>query len=889
MGRFRALCKRLGSPLGVRRAEEEFDRELESHVQLHMDDNLRSGMSSEEARRQAISKLGGLEHTRQVYRDRTTIPFVESLLQDAHFALRIFTRRPGLSIVILVVLALGIGGNTAMFSIVNAVLLRPLPYKDSHRLVVVWQSGNQHRSTGEWFNTYREFEEWQRNSHSFEKLAALSWATTDKPLVWRGKTQNVLAIPASVDFFSMLGVSAAMGHTFEPRDLSEDCSVVLSHAFWQNQLGGPPDLVGQSLPLDQHECRVIGIMPRDFSFYPTQTALWTLITPNSPLARDAWRAVTGVFGRLKPGISRASAESELEMLERNILPEAPADLSLPQAVPVVLDLQAEFTWLAGRNLRTALLALLAAVFFVLLIACVNVANLLLAQTANRQREFAIRASLGAGRRRLIRQLLIESTLLSSLGAVLGTLMAFVVIRIFHAKNPIELPPGNSVEVNWQVLVFTALLAVLSAVLFGIAPASKASRLDMNHALQAAGQNFPQLGRAPGVGSFVVAGEIGLSFILLAGAGLLIQSLARLATTPLGFRTDHLLVGSVRLSEKKYSAPEQKLQFFDELREQLASIPGVRGVSLASSLYLTGSNVLAVEGRTFSRESAPHNVANETVDNQFLEVMGIPLLRGRRFDTRDGRDTQPVAIVNQALVDQYLPSQDPIGREIKLGPPEDRQAWLTIVGVVGNVRTTTVFQEMGYVVLPAVYRPFVQQPSASISFFVRTGGDPQAIVNPLEQRPQLLNTEVSLANIKTMDQSLSELQSQPRFRTIVLSAFAGLALVLASVGIYGVLNQAVVYRTREIGVRMALGATRGAVTRLILKPALVTVLVGLAVGLPATAFFVRMVASLLYEVRAENPFMFAGVSAVLFCVAMFSSYLPARKATAVDPWKALRSE
>jgi predicted permease len=882
-----ALWKRLVGMLGGGPGEQEFDAELESHLQMHTEDNLRSGMDPREARRHALVKLGGLEQTKQAYREVTMIPSLESIIQDTRFGLRVLGRRPGLSIVIVLVLALGIGVNTAMFSIVNAVLLKPLPYRNSDRLVLVWESSKQHRSTGEWFNTYSEFEQWAHNSRSFEKLAALSWAVGGKTLAWHGKTQNVLAIPVSVDFFAMLGVSATIGHTFEQADLSEGCATVLSHAFWQNQLGAPADLVGQSLPLDQQECRVIGVMPKDFSFYPTQTALWVLITPDSPFVKDPWRSLTGVFGRLKPGISRASAESELEMLERNILPEAPADLSLPQAVPVVLDLQSEFTWLAGRNLRTALIALLVAVLFVLLIACVNVANLLLAKAVDRQKEFAIRASLGAGRTRLIRQLLIESLLLSFGGALLGTLVAWGAVQLFNVKSPIELPPGNHVEVNWQVLAFAAALAVLSALLFGLIPAWRASRLDLNGALKEASQSFSRSGTAHRAGSLMVAGEVGLSLILLVGASLLIQSLARLASTPLGFRTDHLLTGSIQLPQNRYSDPDQKIQFFDRLTEQVSSIPGVKEVSLASGLYLTGNSVLTVQGGTFSPERA--DIATETVGDKFLTVLGIPLLRGRVFDARDQRNTQPVALVNQILADEYFPHQDPIGHEIKLGPPAGNKPWLTIIGVVGNVKTTTVFQEMGYVVRPAVYQTFVQEPLESMSLLIRTNQEPNAVVDPLDQKLQAIDSEVTLANVKTMDENLSESQSQPRFRTILLSAFAALALMLAVLGIYGVLTQSVVRRTREIGVRMALGASRGNVMRMVLRQVFSTVLVGIGAGLAGTVFEGPFVAGLLYDLRPNDPLTLVGVSGLLVAVSMVASYLPARRATAIDPVKALRNE
>jgi len=345
----------------------------------------------------------------------------------------------------------------------------------------------------------------------------------------------------------------------------------------------------------------------------------------------------------------------------------------------------------------------------------------------------------------------------------------------------------------------------------------------------------------------------------------------------------------KLSVLETMMPSDFIQFRDRLAEQVASIPGVQGVSLASSLYLAGSNILAVEGRTFSRDRAEYNVANDFVDDNFLQVMGIPLLHGRGFGSEDRRSTQPVALINQALAERYFPNEDPIGHEIKMGPPEGKNPWLTIIGIVGNVKTVTVFQEMGYVTPPAVYQPFAQNPPDSMSLFVRTHDDPNAAVDPLEQKLQALDADITLANVKTMKESLAELQSQPRFRTILLSAFAALALVLAALGIYGVLMHSVVRRTREIGVRMALGATRGSVLRMILKQALSTVVIGLASGLIAAVFLVRLAAGLLYDVRPDNPWILASVSAVLILVALCASYFPARRATRIDPLEALRSE
>lgn len=814
---------------------------------------------------------------------------LDSLIRDVRFGLRVLSRKPAFSALIVVVLALGIGANTAIFSIVDAVLLRPLPYRDSNRLVLVWQSSKEHRTTGEWFNTYREFEEWQRSSRSFEKLAALTWAVGDKTLVWHGRAQTILAIPASVDFFSMLGVNAAMGRTFAPPDLKQGCTAVLSHSFWQNELGAPADVIGKSIPIDDSECRIAGIMPKDFSFYPTQTAVWTLITPSSEFRKDPWGSVTGVFGRLRPGVTRVAAETELATLQQNILEEAPKDLALPQAVPVVLNLQSEFTWLAGRNLRTALVLLFAAVFFVLLIACVDVANLLVAQSAARRRELAIRASLGAARLRIIRQLLVESILLSSAGALLGTVFAFAGLELFRAKNPIELPPGNPVRLDGHVLAFTALLAIAAAVLFGLAPAWRATRSDLNEELKRSTESSLGSGNRRRPVSLVIAGEVGLSLLLLAGAGLLIQSLTRLVTAPLGFRTDHLLTASVRLPKSRYNAPGDKVQWFERLTEQVGSLPGVRGASISSSFHLSGSNTLAVAGRAFSRESAPQNIASETVDSNFFKLMGIPLLEGRSFDTRDRGNTQPVATINQALAARYFPNRDAIGHQIKLGLPDASKPWLTIIGVVANVKTQTVFEEMGYVEPPAVYRPLSQAPAASMSLFVRTHVDPNLITGPVREKLLTLDNEATLSNVKTMEERLSELQSQPRFRTILLTAFAALALILAALGIYGVILQSVVRRTKEIGIRMALGATRESVIQMILGEALRTVLVGLVFGLVATLSLARTIAGLLYNASPANPAILLVVSAILASVAILASYLPARRATSIDPVKALRTE
>ena len=872
-----------------RRIYSDISEEIRQHLDEKVEALISAGMDRDEAELRALREFGNLTLLEQHSREAWQAPWIESLLQDVRFAIRMLLRRPAFALIAVLILALGIGANSAMFSIVSAVLLKPLPYKDSNRLVVVWQSSDQHRSTGEWFDTYREFEVWQQYSHSFEQLAALSWATASQSFTWQGKARSALAIPTSADFFSMLGIGAEQGRTFAQSDLGRGCTVVLSHAFWQNDLGAPADLVGKSAAIDQRACQIVGIMPRGFSFYPTQTALWTLITPDSPYSKDPWKSGTGVFGRLKPGVSRQAAESELAALQRNALPEAPPSLALPRAVPVVLDLQSEFTWLAGRNLRTALIVLLGAVFMVLLIACVNVANLLLGQATDRQRELAIRTSLGSGRMRLIRQLMTENLILSSAGASVGILLAYVAVALFRAANPVELPPGNPVQLDWQVLAFTVVLSGLTVLLFGFIPAWNASRIDPNQALKETGQIASHQSRSRMGSAFVVA-EVALSLILLSGAALLIQSLARLASTPLGFRTDHLLTGTIQLPPTKYRTLDEKLQVFNKLGIEAATIPGVESLSLASSFYLGGSNQISVENIPAPSETASQNVAEEIIDSNFLSTLEIPLLRGRAFGTQDRNNTLPVAIVNQALADEYFPNDDPVGRRIKLGRPEDgTRPWLTIVGVDGNVRTTTVFQEMGYVTPPAVYRPFVQQPSNSASMLLRTQSNPRNFQNLLQEKVAAVDADIVLADVKTMEDRLSDLRSQPRFRTILLTVLAALALTLAMLGIYALLTQFVLRRTREIGIRMALGASRGSIAQLILMRAFALVLIGLSLGFAASLLLRQAVSALLYGVKAGDPLTMGEVCILLFAVSAVASYIPARRATRIDPMRTIRAD
>lgn len=864
------------------RRDSELAAEMDAHLRMHIEDNVRRGMSPDEARRQSLIKLGGFEQANELRREQRGIRALETLAQDIRYGLRMLRKSPGFTIVAALTLTLGIGANTALFSILNAVLLKPLPYRHSERLTMIWQSDPAHRGSGAWFNTYREFEEWARHNQTFERLAALTWARVPPTIRLNGKVENVNGIPVSADFFAALGARAAEGRTFTAEDANYPCAAVLSDAFWRGRLGGS-NIVDHTLSLNDEPCRVVGIMPKDFSFYPKQTQIWTLIRPRGDFATHPWNSLVGVLGLLKPGVTRAAAEAELAALQSRIVAEAPPHSVPPKAEPDVLDLQSEFIWLTGRNLRTSLIVLFAAVCFVLLIACVNVATLFLGRAAERQKEFAVRAALGSSRLRIIRQLLTESLLLAAGGALGGIFLATAAIRYINAGNFADLPPGNVLTIDSRALVFTALLAIASALIFGLFPAWKASRQDVNTLLKSSGSSTQRAAKA-----FVVS-EVALSLMLLAGAGLLIESLFRMTNAPLGFEPAHLLVADIHLPQKKYSNAREQLNFYDEFRKNVSGIPGLKGAAFGP--IVTGANsTFSIEGEAEPArgDESAHWIGDAVVDANYFRVMEIPLLRGRGFDSRDAQGTAPVAIVNEKLAQEYLHG-NPIGQHIKFGKPSDNAPWLTVIGVVGNVKSFSVFKEMGYVTDPCVYRPLTQNASGSETLFVRSAENAKTLTPELLHAFSKIDSSLPPPEVYTMNDWLAQFLSQPRLRAILLGAFAALGLVLCSMGIFGVLSQSVTQRRREIGIRMALGAQRGDTIRLVIREGMLLTTAGVIAGTVAALALARVISGLLYGVSGADPLTFAAVAILLLLVALGAGYLPARRATRVHPMVALREE
>ena len=787
----------------------------------------------------------------------------------ARFALRSLARRPGFTAVAALTLALGIGATTAVFSIVSAVLLRPLPYKDPDRLAAVWVTSTREQTLAKAFAIYRDYEEFLRNAHSFEKVGAATWATnTGRILTGHGPARSVMTIPATASFFDTLGVSAALGRTFRSDDESRGCAVVLAHSFWASAFSSDRSVVGRSITLDQSLCTVMGVMPERFVFYPAVTQAWILLGPN--FQPDQAHMFVGIFARLKRGVTLAQAQAEVHSLFRALH----TDAETRDFEPIVLDLHGEFTFLAGRTLRTTLLVVFAAVLLVLLIACLNVANLLMARLAERHRELAVRAALGAPQSRIVRQLFSESLLLGLPGAILGVGVAATAVRYFRAASPIELTAGADVSLNLPVLAFSGALALATTVIFGLMPALRASRVDLAERLKTAGRGSLRgryrLSRA------MIAVEMAMSFLLLIGAGLLVSSALRMQDAPLGFRPGGLVSTTLSLPVQRYAAAADRLHFYDRVLER------VSGAALASRLPPDsgGTQILEIAGRPVAEGEGLHDVGADAVSPSFFDVMGIPLRRGRPFDAHDSENAPPVVLVNEALVREYFPHAEPIGAQIR---PSGTKVWLTVVGVVGNLKHTELMNEMTWVETPVLYRPVAQDPRRGMLILERGSG--QELLAAISA----LDPAIPVREIEPLQARLGRVLAYPRFRATVLAAFALGALLLAAVGLHGVLSQLVAQRVPEFGLRRAVGAQTADLLWLVGRQGGVPVIAGLGIGIGCAVAFSRVLSNLLYGIEPADPSTLVLVSLLLLAVATCAMLLPARRAARVDPMIALREE
>ena len=809
-----------------------------------------------------------------------------SLLQDARYAIRVWTRNPGFTAVAVLTIALGIGANTTMFSVVNATLLARLSFPEPDRLMTIWK-GRIEEAEALNIISLQDYRYWLERSGSFESLALFDSAGRGYNLTGQGEPEQVSGVRTTASFFDVLGVRPMLGRTFLPEeeDQGRDRVVVLSHGLWTRSYGADPGLVGRTVQIDGEARTVIGIMPPHFrfQFWSGPRQLWV---PAGWTEGDRSGESNSfiAIARLKPGVSLAAARAEMEVVG----PADGADERYASWTARVVPLKEYGT----EDLRQVMLALVGVVGFVLLIACVNVANLLLARAATRQRELAIRGALGAGRGRIVRQLLTESVLLGLLGGAGGLLLAVWGTSLLFPLLPdalrfMPLRPLDGIEVDTTVLAFTFSIALLSGVLFGLAPAFAAFRSDLNHPLkeQARGSTASR-GR---LRHALVASEVALTLVTLAGAGVMILSLVRLLGVDPGLDPRNVLVMSMSLpQENLYYGPPGNPRFCQQLDEQLGSHPGVLSTSAVAHLPLSGAGA----GRTFSVEGRP----NPGPDNQpgaaysvacpnVLETLGIPLLAGREFTHRDAVGAPGVVLVNERLAKREWPDEDPIGQRFKLGAVDADTPWLTVVGVFSDIRHYGPASDPP----PLFYRPYPQAGWPVMSIVTKTAAAPGAFVAPVKKALAGIEPDQPVSDVRTMEEVLGASVSGRRFPAMLLSGFALLALLLAAVGIAGVVGYSVVQRTKEIGVRMALGAGPADVQRLMVQHNMRWTLIGVGAGLIASVALLGVMRATIDDVEPANPIVLGAVSLLLIGVALAASYLPARRAARVDPIAALRQE
>ncbi|HXN99722.1 MAG TPA: ABC transporter permease [Candidatus Acidoferrales bacterium] len=858
---------------------------LESHLQFHVDDNLRSGMSLEEARRQAFIALGGVEQTKEIYRERRSLPMIETLLQDLRYSMRRLRKSPGFASLVILILALGIGANTAIFTVVDAVLLKPLSYPQPDRIVAASLSVKENPALRSSYGT-ADFLAAQARQTSFAAFAAFSQPGDSITYTGGSEPLQIHGTMATADFFSVLGINPMLGRTFAPGEdrPGRDRVVVLSHSFWQQHFGADPRAIGRAITLNGASDTIIGVMPANFHFGPRDNDdLW-------PVLQLAPREVRYPYwlspiGRLEPGISEAQAAADLTMIAGDLQRQIPnSDYSAAYLQPLKSQLVGD--------VRTALLFLLGAVTLVLLIATVNVASLEIVQATSREREMAIRSALGASRRRIARQVLAESVMLAVLGGVLGLLLAYKGVDLLLAMIPTGIPRLKEVTVNGSVLAFTATVSLFSGLLFGIAPLLHGYGERLYETLRAGTHNLTDHRGRHGLRNGLVVIEVSLSIVLLVGAVLMLRSFERLSSTSPGFDPQSLVTATVSLPEAAYVKETQINSFYDQLLDRLQNSAGLDSAAVSMSLppnLLAITNPFHVPGEPLVPGQSLPLAVETTVSSGYFRTLGIPLLRGRVFSDSDRNRTDEILIVNDALARRYFPGKDPVGQRIQTGDPDPKAPWETIVGVVGDVK----YSGLDATLQPTLYKPYFEAGWTSWSremfIVIRTNADPKAVASTLRSAVQSLDGNLPVSDVHTMNDLLSKSVAQPRFRTLLLGIFAAVALLLAVVGIFGVMSYLVGRRTQEIGVRMALGATRGKVLRMILGEGLRVVLVGVALGLIEALLLGRLVKSLLFGIQPADPLTFLGSAILLTIVALAACYLPARRAMSVDPMVALRHE
>jgi predicted permease len=875
------LLLRLRSLFLRKKVETELDDELRFHFEKQVSKFIQSGMAPEEAKRRARLEFGGIEQLKEEHRDARGVSFIETLLQDVRYGLRMLRKNPGFTAIAVLTLALGIGANTAIFSLVNTVLLRPLPYKDADQLVTVWGYNRTRGFTTDLVSPL-DFADWRSQNSVFEGIAASTDVTYT--LTGLGEPALLIAYSFSSDYFHVLGVAPLLGRTFLPEEEQpgKNHVTVLSYSFWQSRLGGDRDIVGKTLTLDGEPYTIIGVMPQAFK-YPQFTELWTPLTVGAETANDRAYRYLRVMARLKPGVTLQQAATEMNAIANRLALAYPKTNKDEDATSLI-SLREKIS----GDIRPALLVLLCAVGSVLLIACANVANLLLARAAGRQSEVAVRAALGASRSRLARQFLTESMLLGLIGGALGMLLASLSTRAIVTMFPptifnLNIPHIEEIPIDGWVLGFAVAVSLFTGAVFGLVPALQAC-VNTSASMKESGRGLAGSVQGRRFRSALVVVELALSLILLTAAGLTLKSFFHLLRGDLGFNPDHVLTMRVLLPDSKYKTDGQRIAFSDQAMEGIRSLPGLEAAGTVTFLPLSGwrgGRTVALEGQATPENQRPE-VLWSSVTPDYFRALRTPLLQGRFFTDRDNQGAPGAVIISKSLARQLAPNADPLGKRIEV---QGLKGTLEIVGIVGDVHHLGITSET----TAGIYLPFSQAPPPLICFAIRTLGDPYSVAKVAQRAIWAVDKDQAVGFVMSMSQLASESLAPQRVIMLILGTFGGMALLMAGVGLYGVIANSVAQRTHEIGVRMALGARSGDVLKLVLGQGLSLVAVGVAIGFAGAFGLMRFVSSLLYGVRATDPLTLTLAAFVLSVVALFASYIPARRAVRVDPMVALRYE
>jgi predicted permease len=870
--------------------EQDLSEEMESHLALQIQDFIRSGMTPAEARREALLKVGGMEQAKELYRDRRSVPILETTLQDLGYSLRTLRKSPGFTMVAVVTLALGVAANTTIFSMVSAILLKKPPVPDADRVMVISSINKSDPQTLSDVSV-PDYLAWREQAHSFQDLVATAYR--DVTLSGGAEPQRVTTLNVTARYFQVLNVQAVMGRTFLPGEgePGREHVVVLSHKLWQSRFNGDAAIVGQTMLIDGEHYTVIGVMPAKFRLDAFDASAWTplLFSAQQMNASGGADRPLSVVARLKAGVTPQQAQAEMATIaHRREESYAASDKNWSARV---LTLQ-EFM-IQAASVRAAMVLLMGAVVFVLLIACTNIANLMIARNSARQRELVIRAAVGAGRLRLVRQLLVESLLIGAAGGGLGFLLAYwgtALLRSNLTWNDYVQLMASEMVLDWRVFVFCALISILAALFFGLLPAIQASKVGLSAGLAegsrggSGGVERRRLRRA------LVVGEIALSIILLTGAGVMIQAVVVEMENPLGFNPQHVLTAEIRVSGARYAQPNEQAAFFQKIVEGLHNLPGVDRAAVANALPVTasaGSIGFRLEGATVIPKDPELKTRHYVAGPEYFQVMGIPRIKGRGLLASDSSNAPLAVVINETFATRFFPKQDPLGHRILIDDGQTGNAnWSEIVGVVGYVPDFRGPEKP----VPQIYQSFLQKPRDTMSIVVQSKADPATLALLLRRSIWSVDRDQPVGAIKTMNQVVDDAGMGDRLMGWLMGSFAGLALLLAGVGIFGVIAYNVSQRTRELGIRMALGAGRGAVLRLVVGQSAFLTGLGVALGLLGAFPLPRALGDAFNGMPIDNaPGILAGVAALVALVSLVASYVPARRAMRVDPVTALRYE